>query len=211
VRRLAERLRDAGLRIWLDEWVIRPGDDIYLAVERGLEESRVQVLCLSPAALSSDWVALERGTVLFRDPTNAGRRFVPLLLADCELPDALRRYARVDYREETAEAFGALLGACRGEAISLKSQTTAKPKGSRPSAKHESADVKISAKPVAVLERVFTGHEDAVWSLAVSADGCWVASGSMDKTVKVWYLVRGTCRRTLFGANDYVRCPWSRS
>ena len=51
----------------------------------------MQVLCLSPAALGSEWVALERSTVLFRDPTNAGRRFIPLLLSDCRLPDVLRR------------------------------------------------------------------------------------------------------------------------
>ena len=91
VRRLAERLREAGLRLWFDEWIIQPGDDIYLAIERGLEASRTLVLCLSPAALGSDWVGLERSTVLFRDPANAGRRFIPLLLADCKLPDTLRR------------------------------------------------------------------------------------------------------------------------
>ena len=81
VRKLAERLKQAGLRVWFDEWVIQPGDDIYLAIERGLEGARVQVLCLSPAALGSEWVALERSTVLFRDPTNQGRRFVPPLRA----------------------------------------------------------------------------------------------------------------------------------
>ena len=54
VRRLAERLRAAGLRVWFDEWVIQPGDDIYLAIERWLEASRVQMLCLSPALLGSD-------------------------------------------------------------------------------------------------------------------------------------------------------------
>ena len=70
--------------------MIRPGDDIYLAIERGLEAARVQVLCLSPAALESDWVTLERSTVLFRrNPAEVrGRRFIPLLLADCALPDA---------------------------------------------------------------------------------------------------------------------------
>src|SRR5262245_26091281 len=78
VRKLAERLKGAGLRVWFDEWVIKPGDLIYLAVEQGLGAARVQVLCLSPQALTSDWVALERSTVLFRDPANAGRRFVPL-------------------------------------------------------------------------------------------------------------------------------------
>nr|VFK19332.1 MAG: PEGA domain-containing protein [Candidatus Kentron sp. LFY] len=112
VRRLAERLRDAGLEVWFDEWVIGPGDDIYLAIERGLEAARVQVLCLSPAALESDWVALERNTVLFRDPANKHRRFVPLLLADCKLPDTLRRYKYVDFREESDAAFAELLAAC---------------------------------------------------------------------------------------------------
>jgi TIR domain len=29
VRRLAESLRGAGLQVWLDEWVIQPGDDIF--------------------------------------------------------------------------------------------------------------------------------------------------------------------------------------
>jgi TIR domain-containing protein/NACHT domain-containing protein len=99
--------------VWFDEWVIRPGDDIYLAIERGLEAATVQVLCLSPAALESDWVTLERSTVLFRDPANSGRRFIPLLLADCALPDALRRYKHVDFREDAEAAFEELLKICR--------------------------------------------------------------------------------------------------
>lgn len=114
VRRLAARLREANLRVWLDEWVIQPGDDIYLAVERGLEASRTMVLCLSPAALGSDWVGLERSTVLFRDPANAGRRFIPLLLTDCKLPDTLRRYRYVDLREQSDAALDELIAACRG-------------------------------------------------------------------------------------------------
>ena len=83
VRKLAERLKEAGLRVWFDEWVIKPGDDIYIAVERGLTAARVQVLCLSPAALGSDWVTLERSTVLSRQPTNEGNPFLNLLF---ELP-----------------------------------------------------------------------------------------------------------------------------
>src|ERR1035437_9167175 len=105
VRKLAERLRAAGVRVWFDEWVIRPGDDIYLSVERGLEAARTLVLCLSPAALGSEWVGLERSTVLFRDPSNADRRFISLLLADCDLPDTIRRYKYVDFREEATAAF----------------------------------------------------------------------------------------------------------
>ena len=42
---------------------------------------------------------------MHRDPSNAGRRFIPLLLADCDLPDPFRRYKYVDFREEVAVAF----------------------------------------------------------------------------------------------------------
>src|SRR5687768_12674212 len=164
VRALAERLRAAGLRVWFDEWVIGPGDDIYLAIERGLEAARVQVLCLSRAALGSEWVTLERSTVLFRDPTNAGRRFIPLLLADCELPDALRRYKYVDYRRKTKEAFEELLAACRSEMESTPPAAAVKP------AKKPTQPPK-QTEPLAVLERKLTGHKDWVKSVAVSPDG----------------------------------------
>ena len=92
VRRLAERLQQAGLRVWFDEWNVRSGDIIALKVDEGLEQSRVLLLCISPNALASGWVALERSTAIHRDPANEGRRFIPLLLADCDLPDTLRRF-----------------------------------------------------------------------------------------------------------------------
>ena len=44
-------------------------------------------------------------TAVPRDPANAGRRFIPLLLGDCALPDTLRRCKVVDFREEPAAAF----------------------------------------------------------------------------------------------------------
>ncbi|MES2708474.1 MAG: toll/interleukin-1 receptor domain-containing protein [Verrucomicrobiota bacterium] len=92
-----QRLKAAGLRVWLDDWVIKAGDIIPLKVNEGLEHSRVLLLCISPAALASGWVALERSTAIHRDPSNAGRRFIPLLLADRDLPDTLRRYKVVDF------------------------------------------------------------------------------------------------------------------
>lgn len=192
VRALAEKLRIAGLRVWFDEWVLKPGDDIYLAIERGLEAARAQVLCLSPAALGSEWVTLERSTVLFRDPTNAGRRFIPLLLSDCELPDALRRYKYVDYRRKTKAAFTELLAACQAEAESAPLTQKVKPtkKPTQPSKQ---------AEPMAVLERELTGHEEWVYSVAVSPDGTWAVSGSDNSTVKIWDLETGACRATLQG------------
>src|ERR1700689_972333 len=82
VRELAERLRNDGLQVWFDEWVLRPGDSIPAKIEEGLERSRVLVLCMSANAFGSDWAQLESGTFRFRDPLNKERRFLPLRLDD---------------------------------------------------------------------------------------------------------------------------------
>ena len=37
VRDVAERLRADGLRVWFDEWIIKPGDSIPSKVDEGLE------------------------------------------------------------------------------------------------------------------------------------------------------------------------------
>ena len=37
VRAVADRLRADGLRVWLDDWEIRPGDSIPAKIEEGLE------------------------------------------------------------------------------------------------------------------------------------------------------------------------------
>src|SRR5581483_3563807 len=227
VRRLAERLKRARLRVWFDEWIIKPGDDIYLAIEHGLEAARVQVLCLSPAALGSDWVALERSTVLFRDPSNVDRRFIPLLLADCELPDALRRYKYVDFRQEEDAAFEELLSACRPEEAQedlppqevekahpslldklLPKKRREKPpaKPTKPKTKGKSEKQPEQTELLAVLERKLKGHKDWVNSVAVSPNGKWVASGSDDETVKIWDLETGSCRATLEGHTQEVNC-----
>jgi hypothetical protein len=87
VRPLAERLRADGLKVWFDEWVLKPGDSIPAKIEDGLEHSRVLVLCMSAQAFGSDWAQLEASTcgrrnLRFRDPLNQERRFIPLRLDD---------------------------------------------------------------------------------------------------------------------------------
>jgi TIR domain len=78
VRAIAEQLRADNLRVWFDEWELRPGDSIPAKIEAGLEGSRVLVLCMSAQAFGSDWATLESQTFRFRDPLNKERRFIPL-------------------------------------------------------------------------------------------------------------------------------------
>lgn len=123
VRKLAERLRADGLRVWFDEWEIQPGDMIGLKIEQGLQQSRVLVLAMSSHALGSDWVTLERHTALFRDPSNTQRRFIPMRLDDVEIPDSLRQFAYVDWHIECDEEYARLVKSCRPPRVEGRNPT----------------------------------------------------------------------------------------
>ena len=69
VRPLAERLRKDGLKVWFDEWALKPGDSIPAKIEEVLERSRVLVL-VSAQAFDSGWTQLESDTFRFPDPLN---------------------------------------------------------------------------------------------------------------------------------------------
>jgi hypothetical protein len=109
VKRLADRIAKAGFRVWFDGNSIAAGDDIVAAIERGLERTRVLVLCMTTSAFQSDWVQTERNSRLFLDPANRERRFLPLYMEDCAIPALLRRLAYIDWRNESEEAWEKLL------------------------------------------------------------------------------------------------------
>jgi hypothetical protein len=100
VRAVAERLRADGLRVWFDEWVLKPGDSIPAKIEEGLEHSRLlarpvvassrrRMLCMSANAFGSHWAQLEAGTFRFCGPLNKERRFIPLRLDDARIQGSL--------------------------------------------------------------------------------------------------------------------------
>lgn len=224
VRKLAERLKKAGLRVWLDEWLIKPGDDIYLAIERGLEEARIQVLCLSPAALGSEWVTLERSTVLFRDPSNKGRRFIPLLLTDCELPDTLRRYKYVDYRRENKAAFQELLGACQQEHSRVSSVLTAHNGTNRTFDRkaligsHIISDndnvffddqISFECPEGFRLRHLLSGHNRTITRMSWAPDGFRLASAGQDGVIRIWDTNTGSLQQEFKVSKEQLQiAPW---
>jgi hypothetical protein len=91
-RELAERLR-----VWFDEWEIRPGAPILLKIEEGLEQSRTLVLVMSANAFASEWAPLERHTAMFREPTNQPRRLIHVRLDGAEVKGRLWQFAYGDW------------------------------------------------------------------------------------------------------------------
>ncbi|HWE93080.1 MAG TPA: TIR domain-containing protein [Tepidisphaeraceae bacterium] len=172
-KKLAEHLRGAGLSVWFDEWIVTPGTDIYGAVEKGLEQSRTLVLCMSDAAFGSDWVSLERGTAIFRDPQNRRRRFVPVLLEACEIPDTIRRFLYFDWRLDTTENLRALVQACRGNEANIPDEAR-------------------RAQP----EYELKGHKRLITCIALHPNRRFAITGSLDATLRVWNLTTKSHWRT---------------
>lgn len=90
----------APLRVFFDEWDIEPGELIPAELENALQRSRHVGLVLSPEALASDWVTLERSTTIYRDPRARARTLIPLLRRDCTPPDMLAMLAHIDFRRD---------------------------------------------------------------------------------------------------------------
>ncbi|KAL4982172.1 quinon protein alcohol dehydrogenase-like superfamily [Aspergillus falconensis] len=56
-----------------------------------------------------------------------------------------------------------------------------------------------------VVERVFSGDTDSVWSVAISPNGTKIASGSGRGTVRIWKVSTGSVIKTFEGHEDIVR------
>lgn len=104
------------LKVFFDKWDIPHGGDIPAELEEGLQNSKYVGLVLSPEALSSDWMTLERSTAIYRDPRARQRSVIPLLRRTCDLPDMLARLKYIDFRSEQDfnEGLDNLVGILRG-------------------------------------------------------------------------------------------------
>jgi WD40 repeat protein len=225
VRPLAERLRADGLRVWYDEWELKPGDNILSKIEEGLEYSRVLVLCMSAHAFGSDWAQLESGTFRFRDPLNKERRFIPLRLDEAPLKGSLAQFLYINWLpDDRGKAYAKLLEACRPPAKPKAMQKNAarKKQGAEkviqldykdaiiqayvfsPDGEHAlsvSADKTMRLWDVKTGRclRVFEGHTHSVDCVAWSADQCRALSGGGDRIVRLWDVETGQCLRVLEG------------
>jgi hypothetical protein len=73
-RRLHDALQGRGIRCWLDEHQVLPGEAIYDAVDRGIRLWDKVLLCCSEAALTSWWVDNEIQITLAKEQQLAKER-----------------------------------------------------------------------------------------------------------------------------------------
>src|SRR5215510_13812193 len=167
VRAVSERLRADGLRVWLDDWEIRPGDHIQAKIEAGLEDSRVLVLCMSAHAFGSDWAQLESYTYRFRDPLNKERRFIPLRLDEAPIKGSLAQFLYINWLPEDREQeYAKLLEACR------------------PPAKPPVAGEQFEERVMQLDSKSKSAYPS--FRYAFSPDRKHALTGSNDRTIRLW-------------------------
>src|SRR5262245_1771280 len=180
VRALAERLRQNGLRVWFDEWVLKPGDSIPAKIEEGLEHSRVLVLCMSAHAFGSDWAQLESGTFRFRDPLNKERRFIPLRLEEAPIKGSLAQFLYISWRsEDRDQEYAKRRDACR------------------PPAKPYAAEVAAKLEQLTDKAIQLDYKNANIWAWAFSLDRTRVLTGGDDNIVCLWDIETGRRVRVL--------------
>jgi small GTP-binding protein len=192
VRPLAERLRKDGIRVWFDEWALKPGDNLPKKIDDALEESRVLVLCMSSQASSSEWARLESGTFRFRDPLNKDRRFIPLRLDESPIKGSLAQFVYVSWLEaDRKREYTKLVEACR-------------PPTSQSAADAASSDQTIVEGKFLWLDK------KSMWTYAFSGDTSQALSGGGDSAIRIWDLKTGRCLQVFDGHAGQVRSlAWS--
>ena len=128
---LAQRLRDDGLNVWLDDWIIKPEDDLYLTIEAGLKKSRLLVSVVSSRGLGSNWMGLELSAALAQN-----RPVILILLEKCTIPDSLQQYPTIDFQAGYETAYTQLVQVCRTvhdrSPLTIKVDISRLPMGSTP-------------------------------------------------------------------------------
>jgi hypothetical protein len=79
-RRLHDALQGRGIRCWLDEKQLLPGDDLYEEVDRGIRLWDKVLLCCSKNSLTSWWVDNELGKAFVKEQALMKERKKPILV-----------------------------------------------------------------------------------------------------------------------------------
>lgn len=104
--RLAEELKSAGAKVWIDQLDIEPGLRWDEAVDDALNDCPRMLVILSPISLKSENVRDEVSFALGKQ-----KRVIPILYRECEIPFRLARLQHIDFRTDYGRGLRLLLKA----------------------------------------------------------------------------------------------------
>ena len=109
--KLAQKLRAAGVDLWLDQLDILGGQHWDLAIDKALKTCQGMIVILSPESVASYNVMDEVSCAL-----EERKLVVPVLLRRCDIPFRLRRVQYIDYTVDDELRFHHLLRSCQKSA-----------------------------------------------------------------------------------------------
>lgn len=114
-RQFAESLQSLGSQVWFSDWSIQPGEEIFGALRRGLEQSDIVVVLVTPENAYSPWTWFELGAAV-----GIGKPWIAVVsdttdLARLPAPIRLRRFLSKRPPKEVAEELVAGISRGRGE------------------------------------------------------------------------------------------------
>lgn len=110
---LAEELRDAGHRVWIDKWKIDLGDSIVERINEGLEGATYLVLCYSSSGVQTPWMGREWMSTLARQLNGEGVQILPIMLTGGKPPAILADVKYADLTQEWSAGVDELLKAIK--------------------------------------------------------------------------------------------------
>src|SRR5262249_47207268 len=100
----ATALRGKGVDAWVDNWEIRAGDSIVQKIfDEGIAQASLVIVVLSPISVTKKWVREELDAAVV-NRIEKSTRLIPVIIDDCDIPQALRATKHVRYDGNDLEA-----------------------------------------------------------------------------------------------------------
>jgi len=97
-RLIARRLRGSGIRVWIDEQDIQPGDEIDSSIRAGLENSDAVVLVIGKGDHGDSWARREAALAL----SQKNKHVIPVLASrDADVPYIIRHLNALDLSDQS--------------------------------------------------------------------------------------------------------------
>jgi tetratricopeptide (TPR) repeat protein len=115
-----EDCRGRKLTVFFAPWDIRPGEYIAESLEEALPQSRKVGLVVTPEAMQSEWVKIERLVITHIAIEERGRRLIPLYRRACDkLPALLQGIRAINFEDDAQfeKGYQELLAVIRDEPL----------------------------------------------------------------------------------------------
>ncbi|MBL8013746.1 MAG: toll/interleukin-1 receptor domain-containing protein [Candidatus Omnitrophica bacterium] len=100
VRKLKERLKNDGVRVWFDEDEMLVGDSLIKKISEGIESMDYLGVVISSSSNNSSWVQKELA-IAMRDEINGRRvKVLPILMEECDIPVFLKDKIYANFTED---------------------------------------------------------------------------------------------------------------